>query len=77
MVTLQEFFKAAVQDVGSGQYAEAIRKLELIMTHKIGADDKSKACVLLGGAHLVIGNNEHGVRRLKEALSVAPINFEA
>ena len=40
-MTLQEFYKTAVQDANRGQYAEAIRKLVLILTHEIGASDNS------------------------------------
>ena len=76
-MTLEELYTAAVQDANRGQYAEAIRKLELILTHKIGADDKANLSALLGAVYLMVGNNEQGVRRLKEALSVAPNNYES
>ena len=73
-MTLEELYTAAIQDVHSGQHMEAIRKLELILTHKIGADDKANLSALLGSVYLMVGK---GVRRLKEALSVAPNNSES
>jgi tetratricopeptide (TPR) repeat protein len=76
-LTLEELYTAAVQDANRGQYAEAIRKLELILTHEIGADDKANLSALLGSVYLMVGNNEQGVRRLKEALSVVPNNSES
>ena len=73
-MSLEELYTEAGQDANSGQYADAIRKLEMILTHEIGADDKANVCALLGGVYLMIGNDEHGVRRLEEALAVAPNN---
>ena len=75
-MTLQELYTAAVQDANRGQYAEAIRKLELILTHKIGAEDKANVSALLGSVYLQVGNNEQATRRLEEALAIAPNNAE-
>jgi tetratricopeptide (TPR) repeat protein len=76
-VTLQELYKAAVADANSGQYSEAIRKLELILTHEIGASEKANICALLGAVYLLVGKNEQGTQRLVEALAVAPNHAEA
>ena len=73
-MSLEELYTEAGQDANSGQYADAIRKLEMILTHEIGADDKANVCALLGGLYLMVGNDEQGVRRLEEALAVAPNN---
>ena len=75
-MTLEELYTAAVQDANRGQYAEAIRKLELILTHEIGAGDKANVSALLGSVYLMVGNNEQATRRLEEALAVAPNNAE-
>jgi outer membrane protein assembly factor BamD (BamD/ComL family) len=48
-VNLQKLYTEAAQDANSGQYKEAIRKFELILTHEMGADDKANVCALLGG----------------------------
>jgi hypothetical protein len=73
-VNLQKLYTEAAQDANSGQYKEAIRKFELILTHEMGADDKANVCALLGGLYLMVGNNEQGVRTLEEALAVEPNN---
>jgi tetratricopeptide (TPR) repeat protein len=75
-LTLQELYTAAVQDANSGQHAESARKLELILTHEVGASDKANICALLGAMYLLVGNNEQGTQRLEEALSIAPNNAE-
>ena len=75
-MTLQELYKAAVQDGNGGRYAEAIRKLELFLTHEISAGDKANVSALLGAVHLMAGNNEQGTRRLEEALAITPNNAE-
>lgn len=46
----------------------------LILTQEIDANDKANVCALLGAVHLTLGDNEQGVRSLKEALAVAPNN---
>ena len=73
-MSFQELYTAAVQDANSGQFAEAIRKLELILTHEVSAGDKANVGALLGGVYLMVGEHEHGTRRLEEALAVAPNN---
>ena len=40
-MSLQELYRSAVQDTNSGQYAEAIRKLELLLTNDISDGDKA------------------------------------
>ncbi|MDB4173165.1 tetratricopeptide repeat protein [bacterium] len=73
-MNLQKLYTEAAQDANSGQYKEAIRKFELILTHEMGADDKANVCALLGGLYLMVGNNEQGVRTLEEALAVESNN---
>jgi tetratricopeptide (TPR) repeat protein len=73
-LTLEELYTAAIQDVHSGQYMEAIRKLELFLTHEIDEGDKANICSLLGGVYLMVGSNEKGVERLVQALAITPNN---
>ena len=73
-MNLQELYTAAVQDANSGQYAEAIRKLEMILTHEFGADNKANVSALLGAVYLLVGNYAQGTQRLEEALAIAPNN---
>ena len=73
-MTLEELYTAAIQDVHSGQYMEAIRKLELFLTHEIDEGDKANICSLLGGVYLMVGSNEKGVERLVQALAITPNN---
>jgi len=73
-MNIGKLYTEAVQNTRSGQYAEAIEKLELILTHKIDGDDKADVCTFLGVVYLTVGKNEHGVRRLKEATTIAPNN---
>ena len=73
-MTLEELYAAAIQDVHSGQYMEAIRKLELFLTHEIDEGDKANICSLLGGVYLMVGSNEKGVERLVQALAITPNN---
>ena len=73
-MSLQDLYAAAVQYTNSGQYAEAIRKCELILTNDIGEVDKANVCSLLGSVYLMVGDNEKGVQRLVEALAITPNN---
>jgi tetratricopeptide (TPR) repeat protein len=73
-MNLQDLYTEAVEDANSGQYEDAIRNFELILTHEMGADDKANVCALLGGLYLMVGNNEQGVRTLEEALAVESNN---
>ena len=76
-MSLQKLYTSAVHNTHNGQYAEAIRKLQLILTNEIGDGDRANICFLLGGLFLTIGNNEEGVKRLGEALAIAPNNAAA
>ena len=73
-MSLQELYRTAVQDSNNGHYAEAIRKLESLLTNDIGEADKANICLLLGGIYLMVGNDEEGVQRLVEALAIMPNN---
>ena len=71
-MNLKELYVSAIENANSEEYAEAIRKLELILTQNISAVDRGNIVALLGGVHLMLGDYEQGTGRLIEGLAVAP-----
>ena len=69
---IQNLFDAALQDARASRFAEAEKKLLMLLNESLKDKDTATIRGLLGAVYVSIGNNRAAVRELTEAAARNP-----